>query len=213
MWTQACTVSVRKAAPGVINVQSAPISIPVALHGSQGGSGRHKGVVCAYQQRRAVARNLPFEAVRDHYDESGGNRSLLIGGVVPAEDRRPQTADHWDFEGEAVCIPQVSSSGHGKAHIKRIHYQQGKFALATTMCALFVENTAELRPRFLHLFLEAAKEELLAPFMCGGTNVTMNSDQLADVLVPFPDPRIYDEYERLRQWAERWGLLMPRSIQ
>jgi type I restriction enzyme M protein len=58
--------------------------------------------------------------------------------VVPAEERK--TADHWDFEGNAVCIPLVSSSGHGKADIKRLHYQEGKFALASTMCALFSKN-------------------------------------------------------------------------
>ena len=111
--------------------------------------------------------------------------------VAPAEGRK--TADHWDFDGEGVCIPLVSSSGHGKADIKRIHYQDGKFALATTMCALFVKNPSELRPRFLHLFLEAAKEELMVPLMCGATNVTMNSEQLTDLLVPVPDPHIQDE--------------------
>lgn len=111
--------------------------------------------------------------------------------VVPAEGRK--TADHWDFDGEGVCIPLVSSSGHGKADIKRIHYQDGKFALATTMCALFVKNPSELRARFLHLFLEAAKQELMVPLMCGATNVTMNSEQLADLLVPVPDPHIQDE--------------------
>jgi type I restriction enzyme M protein len=36
--------------------------------------------------------------------------------VVPAENRK--SADHWDFEGEAVCIPLVSSAGHGKADIR-----------------------------------------------------------------------------------------------
>lgn len=111
--------------------------------------------------------------------------------VVPAEARK--TADHWDFDGAAVCIPLVSSSGHGKADIKRIHYQEGQFALASTMCALFVKNSAELRPRFLHLFLEAAKDELMVPLMCGATNVTMDSDQLADLLVPIPDPAVQDE--------------------
>ena len=49
-----------------------------------------------------------------------------------AEERK--TADHWDLEGKAVCIPLVSSAGHGKADIKRLHYQEGKFALASTMC-------------------------------------------------------------------------------
>ncbi|MDP3281970.1 MAG: N-6 DNA methylase [Nitrosomonas sp.] len=105
--------------------------------------------------------------------------------VVPARDRK--TADHWDFEGKAVCIPLVSSSGHGKADIKRIHYQEGKFALASTMCALFVKDESVINPRFLHIYLSAMCDELLVPLMCGATNVTMNSSQLHDVLVPVPN--------------------------
>ena len=104
--------------------------------------------------------------------------------VVPAEDRK--TADHWDFEGKAVCIPLVSSAGHGKADIKRIHYQEGQFALANTMCALFVKDETIIHPRYLHIFLSAMSQELLVPLMCGATNVTMNSSQLADVMIPVP---------------------------
>lgn len=111
--------------------------------------------------------------------------------VVPAEERK--TADHWDYDGNAVCVPLVSSSGHGKADIKRLHYQEGKFALATTMCALFVKDEAVVIPRYLHLFLSAASDELIVPLMCGATNVTMDSAQLKDVLVPVPDRNIQEE--------------------
>jgi type I restriction enzyme M protein len=111
--------------------------------------------------------------------------------VVPAEDRK--TADHWSFEGKAVCIPLVSSAGHGKADIKRLHYQEGRFALANTMCALFVKDEAVVRPRYLHIFLSAMCQELLVPLMCGATNVTMSSDQLADVIIPVPNVLLQDE--------------------
>lgn len=111
--------------------------------------------------------------------------------VVPAEDRK--SADHWDCDGKGVCVPLVSSAGHGKADIKRVHYQEGKFALATTMCAIFVKDEKQLRPRFLHLFLGATSEDLMVPLMCGATNVTMDSQQLADILVPVPDPALQDE--------------------
>lgn len=111
--------------------------------------------------------------------------------VVPAEARK--SSDHWDFEGEAVCVPLVSSAGHGKADIKRIHYEKGKFALANTMCALFVNSGREVRPRFLHLLLEATKETTLVPLMCGATNVTMDSDQLAELSLPIPSLGVQDE--------------------
>ena len=105
--------------------------------------------------------------------------------VVPAEERKP--ADHFDFDGAAVCIPLVSSSGHGKADIKRLHYQDGKFALASTMAALFVRDSGVILPRYLFIFLDAMSTELLVPLMRGATNVTMNIEQLADVVIPVPE--------------------------
>ena len=111
--------------------------------------------------------------------------------VVPAEMRK--TAGHWDYDGTAICIPLVSSAGHGKADIKRIHYQEGRFALASTMCAAFVKDTEVVNPRYLHVFLSAASDDLLVPLMCGATNVTMSSSQLADVLIPLPELPVQDE--------------------
>ena len=130
----------------------------------------------------------------DIYDGPSANMATTPGEfvmVVPAEDRK--TADHWDFEGKAVCIPLVSSAGHGKADIKRIHYQEGKFALASTMCALFVKDEESVYPRYLHIFLNAMCQELLVPLMCGATNVTMSSSQLGDVMIPVPEPALQEE--------------------
>ena len=104
--------------------------------------------------------------------------------VVPAEDRK--SADHFDYIGPAVCVPLVSAAGHGKADIKRLHYQEGEFALATTMCALFVKNTKVLNPKFLFLYLNEMASEILVPLMCGATNVTLDSEQLNEILVPVP---------------------------
>ena len=111
--------------------------------------------------------------------------------VVPAEERK--TADHFDFEGAAVCIPLVSSSGHGKADIKRLHYQDGEFALASTMAALFVRDSGVILPRYLFILLSAMSTELLVPLMRGATNVTMNIEQLADVVIPVPEVSLQAE--------------------
>ena len=111
--------------------------------------------------------------------------------VVPAEERK--TADHWDFDANAVCIPLVSSAGHGKADMKRLHYQEGKFALATTMCALFSKDENEVIPRYLFILLSRLRYQLLVPLMCGATNVTMSSKQLLDLIIPVPKPEIQKE--------------------
>jgi type I restriction enzyme M protein len=143
---------------------------------------------------RPDVRLVPFGDLCDVRDGMSPNMATAPGDfvlVVPAEDRK--TADHWDYEGKAICIPLVSSSGHGKADIKRIHYQEGKFALATTMCAAFVKDDTVVSPRYLHLFLNSARDDLLVPLMCGATNVTMTSSQLTSVLVPVPERWLQDE--------------------
>jgi hypothetical protein len=131
--------------------------------------------------------------------------------VVPAEDRK--TADHWSFDGKAVCIPLVSSAGHGKADIKRLHYQEGKFALANTMCALFVKDETVIRPRYLHIFLSAMCQELLVPLMCGATNVTMSSGQLADVIIPVPNVLLQDEVIESALIAANSATMMAAALE
>jgi len=120
-------------------------------------------------------------------DGKSPNMATLPGEftlVVPAEERK--TADHFDFRGEAVCIPLVSSAGHGKADIKRLHYQEGEFALADTMCALFIKDKSVVIPRYLFLYLSDMCREILVPLMHGATNVTMKSSQLGEVQIPIP---------------------------
>ncbi len=142
-------------------------------------------------------KDIPLMCLGDLCDIRDGlspNMATLPGDfvlVVPADERK--TADHWDLEGNAICIPLVSSAGHGKADIKRIHFQEGRFALASTMCALFVKDENIIRPRYLHILLSAMCNELLVPLMCGATNVTMSSGQLGGVMIPVPKPDLQDE--------------------
>jgi type I restriction enzyme M protein len=106
--------------------------------------------------------------------------------VVPANDRK--TSKDYSFEFKASCIPLVSSSGHGKADIKRLHYQEGKFSLADTMCCLEAKNPDEVEMRYIHEYLSKFKDELLVPMMCGATNVTLDESDLRKILVPLPSP-------------------------
>ncbi|MFJ5475263.1 N-6 DNA methylase [Pectobacterium carotovorum] len=104
--------------------------------------------------------------------------------VVPAVDRKSSADYSFDFK--ASCIPLVSSSGHGKADIKRLHYQEGKFALADTMCCLEVKNYEEVEMRYVHEYLSKFKDELLVPMMCGATNVTLDQNDIKKILIPLP---------------------------
>ena len=91
--------------------------------------------------------------------------------VVTAEARA--TCDHFDFEGPAILIPMVSSTGHGDASLKRIHYQEGQYAVGTILAVLRIRNEAEISARFVYQYLSAFKDELLVSRMVGTANVSL----------------------------------------
>ena len=104
--------------------------------------------------------------------------------VVTAEERK--TCSSYQFDCEAVCIPLVSSSGHGKKSLKNVHYQCGKFALGTILCAVIPNNPDELDARFLHQYLQFYKDTVLVPLMKGAANVSLSMKDIATVEFPLP---------------------------
>lgn len=104
--------------------------------------------------------------------------------VVTAEDRLSH--NEYQFDTTAVIIPLVSSTGHGHASIKRLHYQEGKFALGTILCAVIVKDTTIINPRFLYIYLSYFKDHLLVPLMKGAANVTLSIKRIKDVEIILP---------------------------
>src|SRR5258708_11011976 len=104
--------------------------------------------------------------------------------VVTAAYRR--TADSWQLEGPAVCIPLVSSTGHGDAALHRVHYQEGKFALANLLVALLPNDPSLCNAKYLYHLLMVQKDELLVPLMQGTANVSLKEQDIADVEISLP---------------------------
>lgn len=104
--------------------------------------------------------------------------------VVTAKEKK--SADHFDYDCQAVCIPTVSSTGHGHASIRRIHYIEGKFALANIMCGIIVKDTTRLNVKYLFYILSSKKDDILTPLMTGTSNVSLDVDELHDVEIPLP---------------------------
>jgi type I restriction enzyme S subunit len=102
--------------------------------------------------------------------------------VVTAETR--SSNETFDFEGPAVVIPMVSSTGHGHASLKRIHYQEGKFAAGNILSVVKPKLPDLLNTRFLYEYLTAFKEELLVARMVGTANVSLTINGLRDIPVP-----------------------------
>jgi len=110
--------------------------------------------------------------------------------VLTAADSR--TADGYDFDGPAVCVPLISSLGHGKAALHRIHYADGKFALANLLVALQPKDASELEPRFLYVALDA-RRDAIAGLMQGAANVSMKPEDLAAFEFPLPPLAVQKE--------------------
>ena len=115
--------------------------------------------------------------------------------VVTAEERA--SCDHFDFEGAAAIVPLVSSTGHGKASLQRLHYQEGKFALGSILAAVFPHAPDLISPRFLFEYLTAFKEELLVAQMIGTANVSLSVGKISEVPVPLVSPSIQRKVDEL----------------
>ncbi len=104
--------------------------------------------------------------------------------VATGAERR--TCESYQFNTKAVCIPLVSSTGHGHASLNYVHYQEGKFALGTILVAVTAKNEEELDVHFLHLYLSQLKDVVLVPLMKGGANVSLSLTAIKGVEIPLP---------------------------
>jgi type I restriction enzyme M protein len=103
-----------------------------------------------------------------------------------------KTSATFQFDGPAVCVPLISSLGHGKAALHRIHLVDGKFALANLLVALRPKDESELDARFLFHTLDMKRAEIAA-LMRGAANVSMKPEDIAQFEIPLPPLEVQKE--------------------
>src|SRR5205823_6539364 len=74
----------------------------------------------------------------------------------------------------------------GDAALHRVHYQEGKFALANLLVALLPKNSQQLSAKYLYHLLMAKKDKLLVPLMLGTANVSLKEQDIAGVEIALP---------------------------
>lgn len=111
----------------------------------------------------------------------------------------------YQFDAKAVCIPLVSSTGHGHASLKNVHYQEGKFALGSILVALSSKDSRRLDIQFLHLYLSQLKDQVLVPLMSGAANVALSVKKIQNIEIPLP------EIERQREIVERFKSIVAEE--
>jgi hypothetical protein len=104
--------------------------------------------------------------------------------VLAADER---TANEYQFDGEAVIVPTISSTGHGHAAINRIYYATGKFAVANILAYATVKSGVQLLTRYLYYYLYRFKDEKLVSLMAGTANTSLTVEKLEMVEISFPD--------------------------
>lgn len=109
-----------------------------------------------------------------------------------------KSSNTYQFDTKAVCIPLVSSTGHGHASLKNVHYQEGKFALGSILVALTSKDDNKLDIQFLHLYLSQLKDQVLVPLMSGAANVALSVKKIQNIEIPLPS------IERQRETVERF---------
>ncbi|WP_333578002.1 restriction endonuclease subunit S [Sphingobacterium sp.] len=102
--------------------------------------------------------------------------------VVTSEERKCH--NEYQFDANAVIVPLVSGTGHGHASIKRIHYQVGKFALGSILCAIIPRDEDEINSLFLYYYLNLVKEKELVGRMKGMANVTLPIKEIEKIPIP-----------------------------
>ncbi|MBR3275567.1 MAG: restriction endonuclease subunit S, partial [Eubacterium sp.] len=117
--------------------------------------------------------------------------------VVTTNERK--SSNTFQFDQPSVCIPLVSSRGHGVACLNQVYYQEGCFALGNILCAVTPLKEGGLSAKFLYYYLNLKKDTLIVPLMKGGANVSLTVNSLKKVKVAIPPLLVQDEIvERLQ---------------
>ncbi len=124
-----------------------------------------------------------------------------------------KTSNSYDFDDDAVCIPLVSSTGHGHKSLNYIHYQSGKFALGTILAAIIPKDKTCLSAEYLQRYLFFFKDQLVVPLMRGAANVSLAIKDIAKIQVPVPSISKQKKYIKLFNKAENGKLALLHQTQ
>ena len=140
---------------------------------------------------------VPFKRLEECCSLEKGNTPIqkAIPGeyplVVTTNERK--SSNTFQFDQPSVCVPLVSSRGHGVACLNQVFYQEGRFALGNILCAVTPLRESGLSAEFLYYYLNLKKDSLIVPLMKGGANVSLTVNSLKKVRVAIPPLSVQEE--------------------
>ncbi|MBO5739102.1 restriction endonuclease subunit S [bacterium] len=146
---------------------------------------------------------------------STGIKKAIAGDyplVVTAEERL--SSNEYQFDTKAVCIPLVSSTGHGHASLKRIHYQEGKFALGNILAAVIPNDEKQLNAEFLYYYLSFYKDSKIVPLMKGAANVSLTINSIKTIIIEIPNINIQEQIvEKIKKAKYKNNLINKKCLE
>jgi len=127
-----------------------------------------------------------------------------IDGEFPLVVTGAQRLSHneFHFEGKAVIIPTVSSTGHGHASLKRIHYQEGKFAVGNILACIMPLMPKYFNMKFICNYLDTYKEFFFVEKMKGAANVSLKISSIKETPIPLIPIEFQNKYEYLMAFCD-----------
>lgn len=127
-----------------------------------------------------------------------------IPGKYPLVALSKERLSHneYQFDCRGVIVPLISSTGHGHASMKRIHYQEGKFSVGNILCCIFPFIDGILNEKFLFYYLDNYKEEFFVKKMKGAANVSLKVSSIEETPIPLIPIRAQKKFEEIMQTLE-----------
>ena len=143
-----------------------------------------------YLRSQNLDSQFPFMSLGELFNITKGKSSAskTLAGNLPliTTGEKWKSCNKADFNGPAICIPLVSSTGHGHASIKWIHYVSGPFSAATIVSVLTPKDTSIVSTRYVHYILSIFKDDILVPMMVGAANVSLSVEKISSLKIPLP---------------------------
>lgn len=132
----------------------------------------------------------PKVALGDLFNVEKGKIGIMAAtpGKFPLVTTSEDFASHFEphFNGDAVCIPLISATGHGHASLKRLHHIEGQFAVGSILCACINRAPERVMARYAYYYLSACKDTVLIPLMQGTANMSMKVADIVGIEIPLP---------------------------
>lgn len=138
------------------------------------------------------------KGVRPIQKTSSGKYVLVTTGEAFA------TCDSYDYDCEVICVPLISSAGHGKATLNRIYYVNGKSSVGNILMAI-ISKSKSVNTKFYYYLFSQEKDNLFTNLMYGTSNVSFSIEDCNDIDIPLP--AIEEQNQILEQIEKEFELI------